>query len=535
MDFYTLRRTGMRDQQQKLFRALFDIGQELAELTDPDIILKRLLEISREVFQFENAIIRLLDESGTQLETVASYGYPAAVTSQSIPLGQGIMGKAARFARPYLVHNLLDSADYLPGIEAACSELAVPLIARGRVIGVFNVESPHQASFTAEDSDALSILAGQAAIAIDNARLYRDLCQASREKDKLHHLNEQILASVSIGLYTIDRQMRITSWNHSMARMSGIDAAHALHHPLLELFPSLEEEDIAARLRRVLSTGQPENLRLLHRGRAGVKRLQKRCLAPLLEDGSTTGVVVVVEDITEFEQLLAQTIQSEKLAEVGRMSAGIAHEINNPLAIISAACMVMLNTQEPPSKEQVELLEQIDGEVDRLKELTEGLLSYSSTPEGKRTATRLEQTLRDVIKLLGYELSKKQIELRQELNEIPALLVDRNKFKQVFLNLILNAVQAMEANGHLTIVSELHGSGEVRIHIKDSGPGIPDKLKEQIFEPFFSDRRDGTGTGLGLYLCRKIITDHGGQLTVSDNPGSGSCFTIELPSTLQEP
>ena len=522
----------MADQQQKLFRALLDIGRELAALTELDVILNRLLEISREVFFFENAIIRLLDETGTRLETAASYGYRDEVAGQPIPLGEGIMGKTARFARPYLVHNLTDSADYIPGIDAARSELAVPLIARGRVIGVFNVESPRPEAFTAEDSDTLSILAGQAAIAIDNAHLYRDLCRTSREKDNLHHLNEQILSSISIGLYTIDRRMRITSWNHSMARMSGIGAARALGRPLLELFPSLEEEGIADRLRRVLSDGEPQNLRLLHRGRAGDKRLQKRCLAPLKENGGTEGVVVVVEDITEFEQLLAQTIQSEKLAEVGRMSAGIAHEINNPLAIISSACSIMLDAPDPLPRQQEELLERIASEVDRLKELTEELLSYSGTPEGKRTPTRLQQTLHDVLKLLGYELNKKQIGLSENLTDLPPLLVERNKFKQVFLNLILNAIQAMEPHGRLEVSSEQGPDKEVRIHISDSGPGIPDRLKDQVFEPFFSDRRDGSGTGLGLYLCRKIIVDHGGQLTVSDAPGQGSCFTITLPPEL---
>lgn len=522
----------MADQKQKLFRALLDIGRELAALTDLDVILNRLLEVSRDVFFLENAIIRLLDASGTRLETVASYGYRPVVADQPIPLGEGIMGKAARYARPYLVRNLTESADYIPGIEEARSELAVPLIARGRVIGVFNVESPRAEAFTAEDSDMLSILAGQAAIAIDNAHLYRDLCRTSREKDNLHHLNEQILASISIGLYTIDRQLRITSWNHSMARMSGIDQARALGRPLLELFPTLENEGVAERLRRVLASGEPQNLRLLHRGRTGDKRLQKRCLAPLLENGRTEGVVVVVEDITEFEQLLAQTIESEKLAEVGRMSAGIAHEINNPLAIISAACSVMLQGANLLTADQEELLERIDTEVDRLKELTEELLCYSGNSEDKRTATRIQEILEDVLKLLRYELKKHRIVLHTDLGDLPAVRIDGNKFKQVFLNLALNAIQAMEPGGRLELTAKHSADGEIWVQVGDSGPGIPDRLKEQVFEPFFTDRRDGSGTGLGLYLCRRIVHDHGGQLSISDLSPQGSCFTVTLPADL---
>ena len=165
------------DQNQKLFRALFDIGKELASITDQDYLLSRILEISREVFHFENAIIRLLSDDGQRLTAVASYGYSQQATEKPILLGQGVMGKAAKYGQPYLINNLSQADDYIPGIDAACSELAVPLTARDRVIGVFNVESQKPEAFSANDCDALSILAGQAAIAIDNAHLYQDLCR----------------------------------------------------------------------------------------------------------------------------------------------------------------------------------------------------------------------------------------------------------------------------------------------------------------------------------------------------------------------
>ena len=521
----------MSGQNQKLFRALIDIGKELAAITDLDYLLSRILEISREVFHFENAIIRLLSDDGQTLESVASYGYSREAAEKPILLGQGIMGKAAKFGMPYLVKNLSQADDYIPGIEAACSELAVPLTARDRVIGVFNVESQQLEAFSANDCDALSILAGQAAIAIDNAHLYQDLCRVSREKENLNHLNEQILSSISIGLYTIDRQMRITSWNHSMARMSGIAEERALGRPLLKLFPSLEKEGIAKRLRSVLQSGSPEKLRLLHRGQAGENRLQKRFLAPLKEDDKTIGAVVVVEDITEFEQLLAQTIQSEKLAEVGRMSAGIAHEINNPLAIISYACQ-LLKEEENYTSEQIELLQRIDNEVNRLKNLTSGLLSYSGNQEGKRKPTDINQTLQEVLSLLRYELNKKQIESIVEFSELPLVNIDRNKFKQIFINLILNAIQAMGAGGQLCISTTCVADKGILIRFCDNGPGVPDPLKDKIFEPFFTARKDDTGTGLGLYLCRKIIAEYEGTLTVADAPDRGSCFEVRLSANI---
>ncbi len=517
----------MFHQNQLLFRALLDIGKELAAITDIDPLLQRILQISQEVFTYDNAIIRLLNRDTNTLVTAASYGYSEEAIVRPICLGQGVMGKAAKFGRPYLINNIAPEDDYIPGIDAARAEMAVPLIARDKVIGVFNVESCQPDAFTTQDCDTLAILAGQAAIAIDNAHLYRDLCQVSREKEQLHHLNEQILTSISIGLYTVDRQLRITSWNRSMARMSGISAAQAGGKSLLELFPTLEEEGVADRLRDVLSIGEPQQLRIVHRGQSGQSRLQNRFLSPLKDGETTVGAVIVVEDITEFEQLLAQTIQSEKLAEVGRMSAGIAHEINNPLAVISYACQILEET-ETPSEQGRELLERIGLEVERLSQLTSELLAYSGRQEDRRAPTDLNETIDDVLTLLTYELKKHQVRVIKNFNELPPPDVDANKFKQIFINLILNAIQAMESQGTIYITTSCT-SEQLLISIADTGPGIPDHLKEQIFEPFFTNRQDGTGTGLGLYLCRKIITSYQGRLSVSDNPSGGTCFTLQLP------
>ncbi len=518
----------MTDQNQKLFLALLDVGKELAAITDIDHLLSRILEISREVFHFENAIIRLLNEDSQQLEAVAAFGYNQTAVESPIPLGEGIMGKAAKFGRPYLIQNVNQSSDYIPGIEAAGSELAVPLIARDRVIGVFNVESPHQEAFNANDCDALSILAGQAAIAIDNARLYRELCSANRKNETLHNLNRQILSSISIGVYTIDRKMRITSWNESMATISRIPATDAIGASLPDLFPTLEEEGIAERLRVVLKDGETQKLRLLHRGQTGESRLQKRLLAPLKETGKTIGAVVVVEDVTEFEQLLAQTIQSEKLAEVGRMSAGIAHEINNPLSVISYACELLL-AEDGYNVDQQELLERIDTEVERLMGLTSELLSFSGSQEGRKKLTNLNDTIANILKLLRYEINKTQTTAAHESMPLPLANIDNNKFKQIFINLILNAIQAMGNGGAIKIITSYNKGDGIFIRFYDNGPGIPEKLREQIFEPFFTSRKDGTGTGLGLYLCRKIITEYDGHLKVIEMSEPGTCFEIFLP------
>jgi two-component system NtrC family sensor kinase len=515
-------------QYEKLLKALIDIGQELASTIELDELLNRILKISREVFHFENAIIRLVEPEAGSLVTAASYGYADEAVRPQIRLGQGVMGRVAVTGKPILVPDLADMPDYVPGIHGARSELAVPLVAREKVIGVFNVESPVPNAFREEDIAPLVTMAGQAAIAIENARLYKNLREVSNRYQDLHQFNSRILKSANLGIYTIDRRMRITSWNPRMEEMSGIGEEVALGRDLFQLFPVLEEEGFADRVRRVLERGKPERVRLAHRNQKGQLRFQKRRLAPLKDDRGISGVVVIVEDVTEFKRLMDQTVQSEKLAEVGRLSAGIAHEVNNPLAVISYAAQLLIREESLPSFQR-EIVERIDSEVDRLKTLTGSLLSFSRARETVKRKTDLNEVLRDVLRLVRFELTRNSICLEEFYEEIPLLQADPNKLKQVFINLIMNAAQAMGAGGTLTVRTGFVAGEEVEAVISDTGPGIPEEVRENIFDPFFSTKKEGEGTGLGLYICRKIISDHEGRLLLDMTRDKGAAFRVILP------
>lgn len=257
-------------------------------------------------------------------------------------------------------------------------------------------------------------------------------------------------------------------------------------------------------------------------------RFQKRRLAPLAGEDGPAGVVVLVEDITEFKQLLEQTIQSEKLAEVGRLSAGIAHEVNNPLAVIAYAAQLLLR-EDALSPSQVELVERIDSEVDRLKTLTGGLLSFSRAGETRKREVDLNDVLRDVLRLVRYELSKRSIELQESYQILPPLVADPNKLKQVFINLVMNATQALGRKGTLSIATSVVNGAEVEARISDNGPGIPAAILPQIFAPFFTTKKEGEGTGLGLYICRTIVEEHDGRLLAESVEGQGSSFRVVLP------
>ena len=409
----------------RLLNALIEIGQELASTTDLEELLERLLQISREVFRFENAIIRLLDESSGELVAAAAFGYADEAVRRTIRLGQGVMGRVAVERVPVLVEDVQLLPDYVPGIPGARSELAVPLICRDKLVGVLNVESPAPGAFSDEDVELLMTLGRQAAIAIDNARLYAGLRELSTEHQRLHQFNERILGSISLGVYTVDHDLRITSWNRRMADLSGVPASAARDAILPELFPNLVADGVIERIRTVLASGEPAKLRVTHHRLEGTVRFQKRRLAPLFENDQIMGVVVIVEDITEFKRLLDQTIQSEKLVEVGRLAAGIAHEINNPLAVIAYA-IELLRRDEELAPFQVEMAERIETEIERLKTLTGGLLSFSSGQEGRRRLVAMNDVVDEVLGLVRFELQRQSISLETDFVELP--LVDADPF-----------------------------------------------------------------------------------------------------------
>ncbi len=511
---------------ERLLNALIEIGQELASTTDLEELLDTVLRVARDVFHFENAIVRLLDSDGLHLIAAAAYGYTEDAMGP-IQIGQGVMGRTAEVQRPILVEDVNKLPDYVPGIPGARCELAVPLISKKQLVGVLNVESPQPGAFSNADIEPLMILGRQAAIAIDNAKLYDRLRQVSEGYRHLHEFNDRILKSVNLGIYTVDKRLVITSWNNRMVEMSGINTERAVGARLGELFPNLIGEGVIERVKQVLQSGSKAKLRLLHRQLDGTNRFQKRRLAPLRDGDEIMGAVVIVEDITEFKRLLDQTMQSEKLAEVGRLTAGIAHEINNPLAIVAYAAE-LLKREKPLSSFQEEMLDKIEMEVERLKNLTGSLLSFSSSRVNQNRLVNLNDLVSDVARLLRFELQRKSIQLDTDFTEVPVVMADPNKIKQVIINLVMNAVHALEGQGKILLATSIN-NGMLELSVKDDGPGIATELQDQVFAPFFTTKPEGEGTGLGLYICQNIIREHGGFIKLESQPGQGTQFRICLP------
>lgn len=226
-------------------------------------------------------------------------------------------------------------------------------------------------------------------------------------------------------------------------------------------------------------------------------------------------------------QLLQASLHQEKLAELGRLTAGIAHEIRNPLSIIGYALELLCRDGEL-TEFQREMAEKIEMEIERLNTLTNGLLSFSSAREGHLRLVALNDLIEEILRLVRFELQRQAILLETEFAELPLVEADPNKLKQVVINLLMNAAQAMHGEGRIVLRTALCDN-EVELAVSDTGPGVPADLLENIFNPFFTTRPEGEGTGLGLYLCRNIVREHGGEIIVESLPGEGATFRVRLP------
>ncbi|TLM65764.1 MAG: sensor histidine kinase [Deltaproteobacteria bacterium] len=228
------------------------------------------------------------------------------------------------------------------------------------------------------------------------------------------------------------------------------------------------------------------------------------------------------------DHLLQATLHQEKLAELGRLSAGIAHEIRNPLSIIGYA-LELLCRDAALTPFQAEMAEKIEAEIERLRTLTDGLLSFSSSREGCCRLVVLNDLVEETLRLLRFELQRHAVVLTTDFNELPLVAADPNKLKQVVINLVMNAAQAMGGAGTITLRTCRAGD-MVELTVADTGPGISAELIEKIFDPFFTTKPEGEGTGLGLYLCRTIVRELGGELSVDSAPGAGATFRVRLPA-----
>jgi len=423
---------------------------------------------------------------------------------------------------------LLDLNYYLPCRVATGSTQdgavtrTIAVIGLGRTIGGDFLSS--------EDVELLESLASYIGIALQNASLYARLEAKIGQFERLKEFNENIVESINVGILALDLDDRIESWNAQMEAMYALSRAEAIGQALRAVFPSNFVDAIDA-FRNEQGVHHLYKFRLTTR--AGEQRTANIAVAPLLSrDFVSVGRIILVDDITERVSLESQLAQADKLSSIGLLAAGVAHEINTPLAVISSYAQ-MLSKQLKADPRLSPVLDKITQQSFRAAEIANGLLNFSRTSTTEFRETNLNQVIRDTLSLLEHQFKTAQISVDLDLvDELPAINGNSGKLQQVFLNLLLNAKEAMPGGGVLRIATQVNG--HVEALVTDSGSGIAPEHLKRIYDPFFTTKTqpkpgDRRGTGLGLSVSYGIIQEHAGKIHVESAVGSGTTFHLEFP------
>jgi len=371
--------------------------------------------------------------------------------------------------------------------------------------------------------------------------LASEVASRSREIDEQRRFTGLIIDSLPVGMYVIDRDYRIQIWNRKReAGTQGLRRDAVVGRQVFEVLTRQPAGQLRADFDRIFRTGEVQQMDI-ETGAGGQRRYFRITKIPMRLDGEAISHIITIgEDVTDSHQIQQQILQSEKLAAIGQLAAGVMHEINNPLATIGACVAAIEGRLGATAGPQVgEYLKVIEREVERCTRIVDGLLDFSRPrPSGRQKGlTDLNALVEETLFLLKHHQRFKRLQVVRDLaSDLPAVEADREALIQVFMALMLNAVDAMEQGGSLTVRTRRNPKrdDEVLAEVEDTGVGMPRSELGKIFEPFYTTKPPGRGTGLGLSICYGIMQEHGGRIEADSEPGRGSVFRVVLPVPREE-
>ena len=508
---------------------LSDFGRALSSTTALESLLSTLSRRLSRMLKVRDVAIFIEDfesESGFRVAYTES-----GLAQLRLPRDFKQILRSSTIGRGYMMAEEL-SAQIEP-TETPKLHYLIPCVVRDRMIAVIGVGRTEDGDLlSSEDTEILRGLSGYVAAAIENSLLYRTEQERAEELARLKDFNENIIESISVGILTVKPDGTITNLNSTLERLLGLQRVEAVGKNLSEVF----DEETLATIRAVVGErgwGLEESrsvYKFALRGFDANELIVNFTVAPLeSKNGTVTGGVITIEDVTARVRLEEQLQQSDKLSSIGLLAAGVAHEVNTPLTGISSYTQ-MLMSQIPDPNPQRKLLEKIHAQTLRASGIVNNLLNFSRTAGTDFGEVSLNQILDDTIQLLEHQLRHSNIEIVRHYEEgLPASIGNASRLQQVFMNLIINARDAMPSGGRLD-VGTYSQDGAINVELTDEGIGIAPENITRIYDPFFTTKDIGKGTGLGLAVSYGIIQEHGGRIFVTSKPGDGTTFRIKLSS-----
>lgn len=561
-----------------------EVSQTATSILSLDAMLRTVAQTIKRSFPFYRVVIHLYNPvtEAVELRATAGSDVPALITSH--PLYEGLVGWSAATHRTILSNDVTHDPRYHAGQDDPTirAELCVPIVLGNKTIGVLNLQSTQIEAFDKYHISAMETLVDQLAIAIENARLYDKTNQYVSELKSLLEIGQAVTSSLDLS------KILTVITNHStqllnVAATSVVLRDDSSQHVWFATASGESAKSVIGRRMKlgqgiagwVAAEGQPiivpdvsrddrfynqfdqDNnfatrsilcVPLQTKGQiiGAIESVNKQDGPFTMEDlallqGVATYAATAIEHAQLYEDKLqtirrlaetqSQLIQSAKLAAVGELAAGVAHEINNPLTTIINYARLMLDDPDP-TPEWPDDVQTIYEEARRARDIVRNLLDFARTDNPKRQPTDLNALIETAIALVYTKSISHWVTLRKSLHPLPEVYLDANQVKQVFVNLLNNAIQAMMPGepAILTVTSQHHpADNRVTCQISDTGQGIPAEYLDKVFDPFFTTKEVGQGTGLGLSISYGIVEKHGGHISVESTPGHGSCFTVTFP------
>jgi two-component system NtrC family sensor kinase len=419
-------------------------------------------------------------------------------------------------------------------------QVRLPLVHEDAAVGLLDVLVPPGPG-QSQAHDVVVVVGKILSPVIAAAELSQDLASEiavrTRELDAQRGFAAKIIDTLPVGLYVIDRSYRIRAWNRKRETgTQGVSREEALGREVFDVLDRQPRELLQREFDSVFDTGEIAQVEMESTATGESRHYRITKIPMRMDDEFISHVITIGEDITEWHDAQQRLAQTEKLAALGQLAAGVMHEINNPLATI-LACSEALAPQYdtiPPAKQQAmrEYLKIIDTEVQRCRRIVDGLLDFARTKTGEKREVDVNEIVEKTLFLLKYHERFKRLVVRRELTSgLPKLRADAERLIQSFMALMLNAMDSMNSRGILTVRTTFnpHRADELLVEFVDTGTGIRPEDLSKIFEPFFTTKPQGRGTGLGLSICYGIIADHRGRIEVESQIGVGSTFKVYLP------
>ena len=534
-------RTVQLDDAQRVLRRMWLLGQQITTELDPARVLERFLEAVVDVAQADAGALGMLGEDG-HLTIVNTIGARGEVTGLSAPVVSAAMGQVVRARRPWRTDDVRADRSSLHSnalleAEGIRSLALIPLTRLGECLGVVVIGARTTAKFSDDDVARVESMVDLLSVALTNAELVESLRQAEWRFRTLFR-------AAPDAVMTVLQSGRVRDANDAVRDVMGLDPAHVVGRVIEDLVAPSDRARLAETLQQAFD-GSPGRLEVALAEPAagegvrlaaldGTLRAPRRTVAfaaSRLPEADPPSVLLVGRDMTTDREMRARLMESDRLAAVGELVAGVAHEVNNPLSSISAFAQLLLR-DSGLTDAQRESIDVIRSETMRASQVVKDLLAFARRTDPFREPLDINSVVHRSLRLRQYQLTAQGVRVEVVLgDDLPAVVGDARQLQQVCLNLLTNAIQAIAAagGGLVRLVTRFDGA-HVLLEVSDTGHGIPPDVRARIFEPFFTTKGEGEGTGLGLSVSFGIVSAHGGAITVADTSSAGTTFRVSLPA-----